>query len=65
MSAHKQVLLYCDAEQCARYRDETFDAGGFYSSAVSVRASAKASGWTRKNGKDYCDTCSKKMEKTK
>jgi hypothetical protein len=65
VSAHKQVLLYCDSDEdeCPR-EGEMFDGGGFYSSVSTVREIAKRSGWSRSRGKDYCDDCTKKRKGT-
>lgn len=55
MSVYKQVLLYCDGDGC---KDEgPFNAFDPHETAAEARQAAKACGWSRRKGKDFCPAC--------
>jgi hypothetical protein len=66
MSAYKLTYLYCDGgNECPR--GDGTSAEPFVidplpeETAASQREHAKAAGWIRRNGKDYCSLCADRM----
>jgi len=61
MSICRSVFLYCDAEakDCPRKGDQFGDY--VHQTAAAVRQAARIYGWVRRDGKDYCDDCAKRL----
>lgn len=61
----KQILLICNRRYMASGDEEcegTFGQGDLvHLSAAAQRKKAKAEGWTRLGGKDFCRSCSDKL----
>lgn len=61
MSAVTNRMLYCDGPMC----DEPCYGQGLVDPHISIRGQrqmAKADGWARIKGKDYCPACSAAQE---
>jgi hypothetical protein len=52
MTAIKSWALWCDHPECADADSYSNDRG--FDSVAVLRRDAKAKGWTRCDGKDYC-----------
>lgn len=52
MSVVKHLSLYCDHPDCAN--EPAWNADLRDGTPAQIRAEARAYGWTRRNGKDYC-----------
>lgn len=57
-----ETLLFCDGIGCPM--DGPYGEGDARAErGAQLRRQAKNSGWTRRNGKDFCPDCSAKMRK--
>ena len=67
MSIVVETLLFCDgrSQGCTCQMTAPYADGDSKSdSAKEQRNSAKAEGWSRRNGKDYCPDCTDQIKNT-
>lgn len=57
----KETLLFCDGDPGCPMDGPFADGDNRNNNAAEQRHSAGREGWIRRNGKDYCQACAKRL----